>query len=57
MRKLAESVPIQESAAKMGVQADTIDEDDEDVPGMYAYSEQGQEFIKTKHTFCNLMYW
>lgn len=32
LRKLAERVPIQESGAKMGVQADTIDEDDEDVP-------------------------
>jgi len=32
LRKLAQSVPIQESGAKMGVQADTIDEDDEDVP-------------------------
>ncbi|XP_072018983.1 transcription factor BTF3 homolog 4-like [Amphiura filiformis] len=32
LRKLAQSVPIQESGAKLGVQADTIDEDDEDVP-------------------------
>ena len=37
LRKLAQSVPIQESGAKMGVQADTIDEDDEDVPGKLSH--------------------